>query len=188
LVSTTVKYVNMTDIILERADKNLSAADGGIAGHGDETDIVAMIELLFFAYRDFVSDPDQILGDFGFGRAHHRVVHFVGRNPGMHVAELLDILRITKQSLSRVLRELIDKGFIYQREGARDRRQRLLYLTEAGRQLHERLITPQIARFEAALKACGPESSRAFRKTLFEMIDPGARQHVLGLIGNTEPE
>ncbi|MGI9463059.1 MAG: MarR family winged helix-turn-helix transcriptional regulator [Aestuariivirgaceae bacterium] len=184
----TVKYVNMTDIILEPADKNLTAADGVIADHSDEAAIVAMIELLFFAYRDFVSDPDQILDDFGFGRAHHRVVHFVGRNPGMHVAELLDILRITKQSLSRVLRELIDKGFIYQREGARDRRQRLLYLTQDGKQLHERLITPQISRFQAALKACGPETSDALRRALFEMIDPADRHHVLSLIGDEHPK
>ncbi len=188
MVSTTVKYVNMTDIILEPTNKTPRTTDDFVAGYGKDADVVALIELLFFAYRDFVSDPDQILDEFGFGRAHHRVVHFVGRNPGMNVAELLDILRITKQSLSRVLRELIDKGFVYQREGARDRRQRLLYLTETGRQLHERLITPQITRFEAALKACGPDSSRAFRKALFEMIDPGDRQHVLGLIGNAEPE
>src|SRR5215210_6267990 len=94
-----------------------------------EQDTVALIELLFFAYRDFVSDPDEILSQFGFGRAHHRVVHFVGRDPGMTVQQLLDILRITKQSLGRVLKELIDKGYVFQKEGETDRRQRLLFLT-----------------------------------------------------------
>ena len=88
--------------------------------------MVALIELLFFAYRDFVSDPDEVLQDIGFGRAHHRVVHFIGRAPGMTVAQLLDILRITKQSLGRVLRDLVEKGYVYQKEGETDRRQRLL--------------------------------------------------------------
>ena len=88
---------------------------------------------MFFAYRDFVSDPDAVLEQLGFGRAHHRVVHFVGRDPGMTVAQLLDILRITKQSLGRVLKDLIDKGYVFQKEGETDRRQRLLHLTERGR-------------------------------------------------------
>src|SRR3984957_13934982 len=90
-----------------------------------------MIELLFFAYRDFVADADEILSKFAFGRAHHRVLHFINRNPGMKVAELLDILKITKQSLGRVLKQLIDEGYVVQREGA-DRRQRLLYVSPAG--------------------------------------------------------
>src|SRR5690242_19377251 len=85
-----------------------------------------IIDLHFFAYRDFVGDPDEVLSKFGFGRAHHRVLHFVNRNPGMKVAELLDILRITKQSLGRVLKQLIDQGYVVQKEGANDRRQRLL--------------------------------------------------------------
>jgi len=85
-----------------------------------------LIELLFFAYRDFVGDPDEVLAKLGFGRAHHRVLHFVNRNPGMKVAELLDVLKITKQSLGRVLKQLIDEGYIVQKEGASDRRQRLL--------------------------------------------------------------
>ena len=91
-----------------------------------------LIELLFFAYRDFVGDADEVLAKLGFGRAHHRVLHFVNRNPGMKVAELLDILKITKQSLGRVLKQLIDDGFIEQRKGA-DRRQRLLFVTAEGR-------------------------------------------------------
>ena len=99
-------------------------------GLGEE-ETVALIELLFFAYRDFVSDPDEILTEFGFGRAHHRVVHFVGRHPQMTVGELLGILRITKQSLNRVLGQLVRQGFIIQHRGVEDRRQRLLELTES---------------------------------------------------------
>src|SRR5207249_5548158 len=92
----------------------------------DNEPIWDVIELLFFAYRDFISDPDQVLATFGFGRAHHRVLHFVNRNPGMKVAELLDILKITKQSLGRVLKQLVDEGYVVQKAGANDRRQRLL--------------------------------------------------------------
>ena len=92
-----------------------------------------LIELLFFAYRDFVSDPDEVLAKLRFGRAHHRVLHFVNRNPGMKVAELLDVLKITKQSLGRVLKQLIDEGYVLQKEGANDRRQRLLYVSDAAR-------------------------------------------------------
>jgi DNA-binding MarR family transcriptional regulator len=94
-----------------------------------------LIELLFFAYRDFVGDPDEVLAKLGFGRAHHRVLHFVNRNPGMKVAELLDVLKITKQSLGRVLKQLIDEGYIVQKEGASDRRQRLLFVSPAGEAL-----------------------------------------------------
>ena len=97
-----------------------------------ESEIRAGIELLFFAYRDFTADPDDILKTYGFGRAHHRVIHFVGRTPGMTVAELLKILRITKQSLSRVLKQLVEEDFIDQQTGTQDRRQRLLYLTDKG--------------------------------------------------------
>src|SRR5579872_4155083 len=98
-----------------------------------------LIELLFFAYRDFVGDPDEVLEKLGFGRAHHRVLHFVNRNPGMKVAELLDVLKITKQSLGRVLKQLIDEGYVVQKAGANDRRQRLLYASAAGEALATRL-------------------------------------------------
>jgi DNA-binding MarR family transcriptional regulator len=109
-----------------------------------------IIELLFFAYRDFISDPDAILEKSGFGRAHHRVVHFVNRDPGMTVADLLDTLKITKQSLARVLKQLIDSGYITQREGPDDRRQRRLYPTKAGRQLALALARPQSRRIAEA--------------------------------------
>ena len=99
------------------ADRDAAAADADRRASGDEP-IWDIIELLFFAYRDFVSDPDEVLAKFGFGRAHHRVLHFVNRNPGMKVADLLDILKITKQSLGRVLKQLVDQGYVVQKEGA----------------------------------------------------------------------
>ena len=102
-----------------------------------------IIELLFFAYRDFVGDPDEVLSEFAFGRAHHRVLHFVSRNPGMKVADLLDILNITKQSLGRVLKQLVDQGFVLQKEGALDRRQRLLLVTPKGEALALKLAALQ---------------------------------------------
>ncbi|MGQ0486025.1 MAG: MarR family winged helix-turn-helix transcriptional regulator [Hyphomicrobiales bacterium] len=154
----------MTDII--------SAQDLG----DDET--VALIELLFFAYRDFVSDPDELLRELGFGRAHHRVVHFAGREPGMTVAELLDILRITKQSLSRVLKDLIDKGYVYQKEGENDRRQRLLYLTAAGEALRQRLMAPQIARIRRALQQSGNGADQHYRDILYHLVSPENRDSV----------
>src|ERR1051325_8829427 len=113
------------------------------------------IELLFFAYRDFTAEPDAILAEYGFGRAHHRVVHFVGRHPQMTVGELLGILRITKQSLNRVLGQLVRQGFIVQHRGSQDRRQRLLELTESGRDLEHRLSELQRARAGAAYAKAG---------------------------------
>ena len=138
-----------------------------------DAEVNAFIELLFFAYRDFISDPDEILVKYGFGRAHHRVLHFVGRNPGMRVAELLDILRITKQSLARVLRELIEKEFVYQTEGAQDRRQRLLYLSEKGEGLRQTLLQPQIKRVVKALAQGGQAS-----EVLMGLLNEASREAV----------
>lgn len=115
----------------------------------------ALIEAFFFAYRDFTSDPDAILEAYGFGRAHHRVLHFVNRKPGLTVAELLDILKITKQSLARVLKQLIDSGFIAQLPGPKDKRQRELYPSEKGRGLALRLALPQSQRIGRALERSG---------------------------------
>ncbi len=128
------------------------------------------IELLFFAYRDFTAEPDAILEQYGFGRAHHRVVHFVGRHPQMTVGELLVILRITKQSLNRVLGQLIRQGFIVQHRGVEDRRQRLLELTESGGELARRLSEPQRARVGAACRKAGPQAVEGFRKVLLGII------------------
>jgi DNA-binding MarR family transcriptional regulator len=128
------------------------------------------IELLFFAYRDFTAEPDAILEQYGFGRAHHRVVHFVGRHPQMTVGELLGILRITKQSLNRVLGQLVRQGFIVQHRGAQDRRQRLLELTTSGRELEHRLSELQRARVAAAFSKAGPQAVEGFRAVLLGII------------------
>lgn len=133
------------------------------------------IELLFFAYRDFTSEPDALLADYGFGRAHHRVIYFVGRNPGMTVSDLLAILRITKQSLSRVLGQLVDEGFITQRPGSRDRRQRLLELTEKGVELERQLTERQRARIARAYREAGAEAVEGFRKVMLGLIDEDDR-------------
>src|ERR1700745_3258356 len=115
-----------------------------------------IIELLFFAYRDFVGDADNELEAFGFGRAHHRVMHFVHRYPGLKVADLLDVLRITKQSLGRVLKQLLDEGYIVQKTGNNDRRQRLLYATAKGEALVAKLAGLQTKRINRGLGATGP--------------------------------
>ena len=145
-----------------------------------------LIELLFFAYRDFVGDPDEVLAKLGFGRAHHRVLHFVNRNPGMKVADLLDILKITKQSLGRVLKQLIDEGYVVQKEGARDRRQRLLYVSPAGEALALKLAGLQTARISRVLAELGPGAREAARRFLAGMIDAEDRAHVLRLIARAD--
>jgi len=145
-----------------------------------------LIELLFFAYRDFVGDPDEVLAKLGFGRAHHRVLHFVNRNPGMKVAELLDVLRITKQSLGRVLKQLIDEGYVVQREGAHDRRQRLLYVTPAGETLAMQLAGLQTERISGVLAELGPSGREAAKHFLAGMIDGEHRERVLRMIAQSD--
>lgn len=145
---------------------------------------LAIIELLFFAYRDFTSDPDQILADYGFGRAHHRVLHFVNRMPGLTVAELLDVLKITKQSLARVLKQLIDTGHIIQVPGPRDRRQRELYPTAKGRALLLALARPQSRRIHDALKGGSAEDRAAVERFLKAMVNPELRAQIDNLPGN----
>lgn len=140
------------------------------------------IELLFFAYRDFISDPDAILRDYGFGRAHHRALHFIGRNPAITVSELLDILKITKQSLSRVLSQLIESGYVRQEKGAQDRRQRLLFLTDAGHDLETALSTPQRARVARAYREAGGEAVAGFMKVLIGLLDAGERGPVIAKV------
>ena len=145
-----------------------------------------VIELLFFAYRDFVGDPDEVLAKFGFGRAHHRVLHFVNRNPGMKVAELLDILKITKQSLGRVLKQMVDQGYVLQKEGANDRRQRLLYVTAKGETLAMRLAGLQAGRINHALAELGPNAHDAACRFLAAMINAENRDEVLRLIARAD--
>ena len=138
----------------------------------DEITDLETIELLFFAYRDFISDPDLMLRNLGFGRAHHRTLYFVSRNPGMTVAELLSILKITKQSLARVLRQLIDSGYILQTEGENDRRKRLLFVTEKGKELVLALSEPQSKRIYNAFDTLDPEAKSTVINFLNAMIEP----------------
>ena len=140
------------------------------------------IELLFFAYRDFVGDADNELEAFGFGRAHHRVLHFVHRYPGLKVADLLDVLRITKQSLGRVLKQLLDEGYIVQRTGNNDRRQRLLYATPKGEALVAKLAGLQTDRITRALRDLGPAGADTVRQFLRAMIDHDDPDKVLETI------
>ena len=173
------------------ADLTAPAASDHKPASGDRTGrqnepIWDIIELLFFAYRDFVTEADDVLAKFGFGRAHHRVLHFVNRNPGMKVAELLDILKITKQSLGRVLKQLVDQGYVIQKEGASDRRQRLLYVTSKGESLAMKLAGLQTARIAQALAELGPNAHEAARRFLTTIIDPDNRDGVLRFIARAD--
>ena len=145
-----------------------------------EEDLRQGIELLYFAYRDFTAEPDAILAEYGFGRAHHRVIHFVGGNPRITVSKLLAILNITKQSLSRVLGQLVREEFIIQHEGRQDRRQRLLELTASGVALERRLSESQRRRFADAYRNAGAEAVEGYRKVLMGMISEEDREQVFG--------
>jgi DNA-binding MarR family transcriptional regulator len=171
----------MADINFPAVDAPAAVAATGRAARNNDS-VWDIIELLFFAYRDFVSDPDDALAKFSFGRAHHRVLHFVNRNPGMKVAELLDILKITKQSLGRVLKQLIDQGYVLQKEGANDRRQRLLFVTPKGEGLALKLAALQSARIARALSELGPDAHEAACRFLVAMIDVDNRDRVLRFI------
>ena len=140
-----------------------------------------LIELFFFAYRDFVGDADRVLEAYGFGRAHHRVLYFVSRRPGLTIAELLEILRITKQSLNRVLRELVDKNFVEARAGALDRRRRQLYATLEGERLALHLAQVQTRRFALALEKLGDSGLQSATDFLNAMIDPQALARPSGI-------
>jgi DNA-binding MarR family transcriptional regulator len=144
-----------------------------------------IIELLFFAYRDFVGDADNELEAFGFGRAHHRVLHFVHRYPGLKVADLLDVLRITKQSLGRVLKQLLDEGYIVQKAGNNDRRQRLLFATAKGETLIGKLAGLQTDRINRALRDIGAPGADTVRQFLRAMIDHDDPDKVLQTILGT---
>jgi len=175
----------MANITIMRSSRSPAApaAEAGLPADGLYFDL---IELLFFAYRDFVGDPDEVLAKLGFGRAHHRVLHFVNRNPGMKVAELLEILKITKQSLGRVLKQLIDEGYIVQKEGANDRRQRLLYVSATGEALALKLAGLQTARIARVIAELGPGARDAARRFLAGMIDGEDREQVLRLIARSD--
>ena len=166
----------------KRGPKGRKSGARSAAARLPDAKLLAFAELLFFAYRDFTRDPDTILKDFGFGRAHHRVLHFVNRHSGLRVADLLDILNITKQSLSRVLKQLIGQGYIVQQAGSSDRRERLLFPTEKGRALAERLAAPQLVRLSEALKAAGPGAEAALRRFLESMVNAEERPKVSSIM------
>ena len=140
------------------------------------------IELMFFAYRCFTSDPDRMLEDYGYGRAHHRAIHFINRRPGLTVNDLLEILGVTKQSLNRVLRQLVEDGLVESRIGIEDRRQRNLFLTEKGADLEQTLSATQRQRMRRAFSTAGPEAVQGFRTVLEEIIDPELRPLVSSLM------
>ena len=135
------------------------------------------IEAMFFAYRGFTADPDRILAEKGYGRAHHRAIHFINRSPGTTVNNLLSILGVTKQSLNRVLRTLIEDGLVENQIGTRDKRERHLYLTEIGEALEKELSTAQRDRMRMAFRQAGPEAVAGFRQVLEAMMDSDLRRH-----------
>ena len=139
------------------------------------------IEAMFFAYRGFTADPDRILATMSYGRAHHRALHFINRHQGTTVNNLLDILGVTKQSLNRVLRTLVEDGLVEARVGTRDRRERHLHLTEAGCALESELSEAQRRRMRAAFRQAGPEAVAGFRQVLEAMMDPEMRRHFTDL-------
>jgi DNA-binding MarR family transcriptional regulator len=176
----------MADIGISAAKRVRTSSAPAEAGAPAREPCWDIIELLFFAYRDFVGDPDVVLAKLGFGRAHHRVLHFVNRNAGIKVADLLEILRITKQSLGRVLKQLIDQGYVVQKEGAQDRRQRLLYVSAAGEALAMQLAGLQTERIARVLAELGPGAREPVQRFLAGMIDAGARDEVLRLIAEAD--
>lgn len=140
------------------------------------------IELLFFAYRGFTSDPDLILENYTYGRAHHRAIHFIQRRPGTTVNSLLEILGVTKQSLNRVLRQLIEDGLVESKVGEKDRRERHLFLTKSGKDLESELSFTQRKRLRTAYKEAGPDAVQGFRKVLENITDPSMRKHIRKLM------
>ncbi len=160
------------------------AEGGGPGGPGGENLLFLTddqlrkgIEAMFFAYRGFTADPDRILSEMGYGRAHHRAIHFINRSPGTTVNNLLSILGVTKQSLNRVLRTLIDDGLVESRVGNRDKRERHLHLTDEGASLERRLSDAQRNRMRSAFRSAGPEAVAGFRHVLEAMMDPEMRRH-----------
>lgn len=139
------------------------------------------IELMFFAYRGFTSDPDRILSEFGYGRAHHRAIHFINRSDAITVNGLLTILGVTKQSLNRVLRQLIEDEMVESRIGVEDRRQRHLHLTQKGKELEKQLSAVQRERVRAAYKEAGPDAVQGFRKVLENMVDTEMKPQIASL-------
>jgi DNA-binding MarR family transcriptional regulator len=160
------------------AEQTSHLAETAFSDAVSDSDIRQAQDLLFFAYRDFTNAADVILEELGLGRAHHRAMHFIGRHPGITVSELLSILRITKQSLARVLSDLVERGYVAQSPGLDDRRQRLLRLTAAGEQLERRLFGAQKARLAEAFHAASPDALAGFRAVMRGIMDESARAWV----------
>jgi DNA-binding MarR family transcriptional regulator len=164
----------------EQRERRTAACAAAVAAPAADPALRQAIELLFFAYRDFTGDADTVLAGYGFGRAHHRVIYFVARRPGITVGELLAILEITKQSLARVLGQLMREGFVVQRTDVADRRRRRLYLTPAAEALERTLTERQSARLAAAWTSAGDAAASGFRAVLRAMIDPEDRSRFAG--------
>jgi DNA-binding MarR family transcriptional regulator len=156
----------------------------GAPPDGGPEPLFDLIELMFFAYRDFVADADHLLENFGLGRAHHRVLHFVNRRPGLTIAELLEILKITKQSLNRVLKELLDQDYVEARPGASDRRQRQLFLTARGRVLALAVAHLQSKRFAEVFAELGDGARAGAIDFLLAMVNADERDKVAALVGS----
>ena len=157
-------------------------ADTGVAGGETllfltDEQLRKGIEAMFFAYRGFTADPDRILDKHGYGRAHHRAIHFINREPGLTVTTLLSVLGVTKQSLNRVLRTLIDDGLVESRVGRKDKRARHLHLTATGEALERELSGAQRERMRGAYRTAGPQAVAGFRQVLEAMMDPDMRRH-----------
>ena len=167
----------MTDINTAQGRARRTAAASTQAG-GDHDQLTSVVELIFFAYRDFTGESDAVLTAYGFGRAHHRVLHFVTWRPGLRVADLLEILNITKQSLARVLKQLVDRGFIMQEAGEADRRERRLFPTAQGRKLAEQLRALQTGRIATALEDIEPEARPAALRFLLAITAQAHRDYI----------
>ena len=179
----------MTDIYAGSPARTQPAAgsdsEGQHAQSASRDGLVEYVELIFFAYRDFTGEADAMLAEFGFGRAHHRVLHFVNRRPGLRVADLLDILKITKQSLARVLKQLVDEGYVLQQAGETDRRERLLFLTQKGATLADRLVALQVNRIAGILDTLGTDAGPIARQFLASLIAEPERPRIERLLTST---
>lgn len=173
----------MVDVNPATAGARALRLASGPGGEESPEALRRVMELLFYAYRDITAEPDRLLAEVGFGRAHHRAIHFIRRNPGISVAELVEVLRITKQSLARVLRQLVDRGFVVQETDAQDRRRRRLYLTRAGEALENLASAPQQARLSRAFRSAGPEAVDGYLQVLWALVDETDRAALLRASG-----
>jgi len=180
------------DTIIRKKWRPLEAEQDPLASGQVETEAAQpmfdLIELFFFAYRDFVGDADQLLDGYGLGRAHHRVLHFVSRRPGLTIAELLDILKITKQSLGRVMKDLLREDYIDVVPGANDRRQRHLHPTGRGKSLALEVARLQSARFAQVLAHLHDGARADAAQFLLAMVDAHEREKVAALVASGTPE